>query len=368
MPRRREGPHRDKKTSHFYFDESVGFGPDKRRVRFSLRTQDPVKAQFLWEREFRRQWDIYYGVVKPAKFTSSLFSAAGREYVDYARTVKRIREWETARERLNIVLDIIGNIDLQTFGPEHIKAIDAWLLAKGRSRTTVNHYFGLLKAFFNWAIRVGKYRGTNPILEVRPYIISQKRREYSPDELGRIIEAAGQVEARARKGAVVERNVQKIVFLLLYTGMRLGQLLSLRWDHVQGDMIVLPATETKQRREQTIPVSASVRAILDGLRDDRRKDGYVLPLVREGRKDPAWVYDALKKVREKSGVADFTFHGLRHTAATIMVTETLGRGVGLADIMGVLGHRKVETTLRYLHGDTERMRKAVEALEKATRK
>jgi len=73
-------------------------------------------------------------------------------------------------------------------------------------------------------------------------------------------------------------------------------------------------------------------------------------------------------IREYSKVDDFISHGLRHTASTIMVTETLGRGVGLADIMRVLGHSKVETTLRYLHGDTERMRKAVEALEKATRK
>jgi integrase len=107
---------------------------------------------------------------------------------------------------------------------------------------------------------------------------------------------------------------------------------------------------------------------LDSLREDRRKDGYVFPFVRKGRKEPAWVYDALNKVREKSGISEFTFHGLRHTAATIMVSETLGRGVGLADIMGVLGDRKVETTMKYLHGDVGRMRKAVEALEKQGKK
>jgi len=150
--------------------------------------------------------------------------------------------------------------------------------------------------------------------------------------------------------------------------MRLGQLLNLRWENVQGDQIVIRPTETKQKREQTIPISDSVKKILDGLRDDRRKDGFVLPLVRKGRGRPAWAYDAMRKIRKLSGVADFTFHGLRHTAATIMVSETLGRGVGLADIMRVLGHSRVETTLKYLHGDTDRMRKAVEALEKTGRK
>lgn len=88
----REGPRRDPKTGHYYFDESIGLGENKHRVRFSLRTQDPDKAQYFWEREFRRQWDVYYGLAKPAKFTSSLLSVAAREYVDYARTIKRIKE------------------------------------------------------------------------------------------------------------------------------------------------------------------------------------------------------------------------------------------------------------------------------------
>ncbi len=50
-----------------------------------------------------------------------------------------------------------------------------------------------------------------------------------------------------------------------------------------------------------------------------------------------------------------------------MVSEAQGRGVGLADIMKVLGHSKVETTPRYLHEDLGRMRKAVEIVEEKTR-
>lgn len=363
MPRRREGPCRGR-SGYFYFDNFIGFGEGKHRTRFSLGTKDPDRAHYLYDREFRRQWDIYYGLAKPARFKTSLFSEAGRQYIAHARDIKRIKEWQTARERLNIVLDIIGDIELQRFGPDQIRTIDAELLGRRRSRTTVNHYFGLLKTFFNWAIRDGRYRGENPVREVKPYLIDEKRREYSADELNRIIEAAGKVETKARKSAIVERNVQKIVLLLLYTGMRLGQLLNLRWENIQDDRIVIRATETKQRKPQIIPVSESVRRILDGLKDDRRKNGFVLPLLRHGRHKPAWAYDAMRKIRKLSGVSDFTFHGLRHTAATIMVKETLGRGVGLTDIMGVLGHSRMETTLKYLHGDTERMRKAVEALEK----
>ncbi len=46
-----------------------------------------------------------------------------------------------------------------------------------------------------------------------------------------------------------------------------------------------------------------------------------------------------------------------------MVFEAQGRGVGLADIRKVLGHSRVETTLRYLHKGLGRMRKAVDIVE-----
>lgn len=49
-----------------------------------------------------------------------------------------------------------------------------------------------------------------------------------------------------------------------------------------------------------------------------------------------------------------------------MVSQALGKGVGLADIMKILGHSKVETTMKYLHTDFDRMKKAVEILEKTS--
>jgi len=51
-----------------------------------------------------------------------------------------------------------------------------------------------------------------------------------------------------------------------------------------------------------------------------------------------------------------------------MVSEALGRGVGLADVMKVLGHSQVETTLKYIHPDFERMKKAVEVLAEKAKK
>ena len=368
MPRRREGPRRDRKTGFFYFDESIGFGDDKHRIRFSLRTQDLVKAQYIWEKEFKRQWDIYYGV-RPARPIKPIsFSEAGREYIQYAKEVKHVGQWEMCKQRLNRVLDIIGDINAQDFSAKHIAQIDQALTAMGRSKATVNHYFNLLRTFFFWAEKQGYYRGDNPIREFKFYVVDEKRRAYSGEEIKKIIEAGEAIEKGARRGAFVEKNIKKIILLLLFTGMRLGELLHLKWENVQIDKIVIKRTETKQKKEKVIPISPSVQAILDELKDDRRKNDSVLPLRRPGAKRPAWAYEAMQKIRKLSGISDFTFHGLRHTASTIMITETLGRGVGLADIMKILGHSRVETTLRYAHADLERMKKAVGSLENAAKK
>jgi hypothetical protein len=50
------------------------------------------------------------------------------------------------------------------------------------------------------------------------------------------------------------------------------------------------------------------------------------------------------------------FDGQRHTASTIMILESPGTGFGLVDVMKDLGRSKMETTLRCVHPDFERMK------------
>ena len=366
MPRRREGPRRDPRSGVYFFDQYVGFKPAVKRVRVTLRTKDPVKAQWLWEQEFRRQWSIFYGVQAPSSPGPVSLADAGREFVVHRRETKRIKEWRVLRSRLNIMLEIWGNISLSDINQERLSLLDAELRKRGRSENTINHYFDVLKALFNFAAEKKLWSVENPIREVTPYVVDQKRRAYSLDEIKRIIMAAGRVEREAGIRAEMQKIAKSIVLLLLYTGMRMGELLNLRWSNVEKDKIVLRRTETKSRKEKVIPITGPVARILAAL-SKRRRDDYVLPLRRRGGEMKAgWADSLIRKIREYSKVEDFIFHGLRHTASTIMVSEALGHGVGLADVMKVLGHSQVETTMKYIHPDFERMKKAVEVLaEKA---
>jgi len=368
MLRRREGPTKSRQTGYYYFDNFIGFPPNKKRVRFSLGTKDPAKAQWLWEQEYKKQWSEYYGLKSPEKPKQIHIFDLFKEFIEYQRDVKHVQEWRIARSRLQIIHDFWGNILLNEINSDRLVALDNHLRQNKRSDFTINHYFSLLKTVYNYAIKKA-YCRENPINEIKPYIVDETRRDYSPDEIRRILEAAERIEKEARANAIFQKYAKHIILLLIYTGMRLGEVLNLRWDNIKEDRIVLKRTETKQKKEKVIPLTGGIGVVLEGFKDRRRKDGYVLPLKRRGGKAKAgWANSVIRKVREYSGVKDFIFHNLRHTASTIMVSEALGKGVGLADIMKILGHSNIETTQKYMHSDFERMKKAVEILEEKTRK
>jgi integrase len=197
-------------------------------------------------------------------------------------------------------------------------------------------------------------------------VVEEKRREYTPEEIERILDAAERIESECRKSAKLQKYTKRIILLLLYTGMRIGEVLNMKWENVKDNKIILKRTETKQRKEKVIPMTEGIRKVLESLKDKRRTDGYVIPLGRRGKEIDTT--EMIRKIRKHSGIQDFIFHNIRHTASTIMVSEALGRGVGLADVMRILGHSQISTTMRYLHPDFSRMKKAMQVLEKKTKK
>jgi integrase len=359
---RRSGP-RLWENGYYYIDEVIGFGESARRFRQSLGTKDPKYAHRLWERERARQWSIFYGEDVKAPTTPARFGDLIEPFVAHERDVRKAKTWKTFEQRLGRVRDAWKNPLLAEVSPASVRALEDHLssLPRARSKATVNHYVGLVKTFFNWAIERGYFAGTNPMRSVKPHVVAQKRRGYTDAELSRILGAAGRISAESKNNASCNaaRYAEEIVQLLALTGMRLGEVLELRWQNVQGGVLSISRTETKQQRDKVIPITARVGATIENLRG--RDPEYVLPLDRAHKRIE--VRELMHRIREMAQIPDFCFHGLRHTAAEIMVSEALGRGAGLRDVMAVLGHSRIETTLRYDHSALARMRLAAQALE-----
>lgn len=361
MPKRREGPVKNRQTGYFFIDLYLGFFQDKKRVRYSLRTKDPEKAQWLWEREYRKLWREYYGEASPERPFKRCLNDVASEYINYARDIKKVKEWKTVKNRLRIVSECWGDIYLDEVNSDRLVQLDAHLrnLKPPRSHKTINHYMGTLKTMFYYAIRKKYYSGDNPVTEVKPYIVDGKRREYSPTELSRIIQAAERVEAEAWPHTMLQKYVKRIILLLLYTGMRPGEVINLRWENIKIDKIFLKRTETKQKREKVIPLTSGIKAVLDSLRGAEGE--YVIPRRRDQRITSSQsTKTALKKMREKSGIHDFDFHSLRHTAASRLIAM----GVDIVTVKELLGHSSIKTTEIYAHGSFERKKEAVGKLER----
>lgn len=336
-------------------------GPERRRIRFSLHTKDPGRAQFLFEQEWKRLWAEYYGLKSPRLQGQLRLADIIPEFITYERQVKKAKCWRIFDQRLWVINDILGNPPIIDINHKELIRLDQALKLERKVKPyTINHYYGLLKTLFNYAIDQGKHPGPNPIKKFKAYPVDRRRRSFTDDEIFKIIKAAEIIEKEARLDTDITRYAKRIVIMLLLTGMRAGEVLNLKWQNIRNEKIILQRTETKQKREKIIPITSGLQKILDSV-PKRKPEDRIFPFSQDGlRKYTKWIIHRIRKI---SGISDFDFHSLRHTAATIMVSESLGKGVGLADIMKILGHSRMETTLRYLHDDENRMKKAVEIIE-----
>ena len=99
--------------------------------------------------------------------------------------------------------------------------------------------------------------------------------------------------------------------LLLYTGARLSEIQTLKWEHIRGNRIHLPDSKTGAK---TIPLNGPALEVLANV---RRADGN--PYVIAGTKEGAYLTDLQKpwrRIRKVAELEDVRIHDLRHTFAS----------------------------------------------------
>ena len=180
--------------------------------------------------------------------------------------------------------------------------------------------------------------GSNPCRNIKHFREERRERFLSDEEYRRLGEVLREVE---REGSVRPSAIAAIRLLML-TGCRKAEILTLRWEYVDLDRgeLCLPDSKTGAK---IVHLGDPAIAVLQGL---AREDGnpWVITSPRPG--EPlSDVHDQWHRIRCRAGIRDVRLHDLRHSYAS----GGLLVGEGLTMIGKLLGHNKVETTARYAH-------------------
>ena len=201
-----------------------------------------------------------------------------------------------------------------------------------------NHALDLLTQIINFAIACNHLEA-NPARAVRRNPGRVLTRFLSRDEIARLHRVLD------RQTRTNRREQADVIRLLLLTGCRRSEILTLRWSEVDRDRLVLADGKTGPR---IVPLNTQARRILE--RRSRGASPFVFPSPRNRSLPRSRNLAFWYRARREAGIEDVRLHDLRHTHASHAVLN----GVPVPVVSRLLGHSDVRTTLCYAHlGDRE---------------
>ena len=214
--------------------------------------------------------------------------------------------------------------------------------------STIRTYWAKLNAFFSWLV-VTKHLQNNPLKGVKkpPEPKYEDSRALKDDEVDKIIAA---IVSRANGPLALRRDIV-IVSLLLYCGLRRGELISLQVKDIDlfTATLTVRGETSKSKRTRTLPIHPTLLMHIKEYMTVRNRRNYQTEclLVSTNRKNGGLTKNGLrhweKRMNKLSGVV-FHLHRFRHSFATNLARKD----VGLVKIQKLLGHNSSGMTERYV--------------------
>lgn len=235
---------------------------------------------------------------------------------------------------------------------EDIRNFLETLYRQGLSSRSVARELAALRHFFQFLVKEGRLKA-DPAREVEAPHLSHSLPKYL--NFHEVEALLAQPESSTPQGL----RDRAMLELLYATGMRVSELLSVRWEDFEPNMGVVRCVG-KGNKERLIPVGKSaLRAVESYLRQGRsalakqREFPYLFLNQCGGQLSRVGFWKILGAYGRKAGIrVSLTPHMLRHSFAT----HLLERGADLRSIQTMLGHSDISTTQVYTHVLKERLR------------
>jgi len=193
------------------------------------------------------------------------------------------------------------------------------------SAATANRHHNVLRAIFNRGIEWEKYSGQNPGAKVKQFRVENSRTQFLENaDITRLL-------------AVCDSEIQPIVIFALLTGMRRGEILNLRWEHIDLANGVIHVLKTKSGEPREIPIAPKLMALIEAIR--KGDGGRVFDISTRA------LNRHFTKALKLAGIENIVFHSLRHTFASHFIMRTND----LPATQKLLGHHSPRMTQRYAH-------------------
>ncbi|MBI3496086.1 MAG: site-specific integrase [Proteobacteria bacterium] len=203
-------------------------------------------------------------------------------------------------------------------------------LEDGLAASTVRNHLNLISHLFTIAAGEWSLEGlVNPISTIRkPSLPKGRERRLAREEEPKLFQAC-----------VTSRSpwLEGVVGIALETGMRLSEILNLRWEYVDIDARVARLPDTKNGSPRDVPLSTKAVRVLKGV--PRSIDGQVFPIT------PDMLKQAYSDAVRRAGIKNLTFHDLRHEATS----RLFEKGLGIMEVAAITGHKTLVMLKRYTH-------------------
>ena len=318
--------------------------------------------------------------VKPNRFTLGEWLVQWFEGYAKMQTSPRTQTayWSVISQHL---IPALGAIPLAQLQPHHVERFYARELAEGGkkrrkalSATSVRFYHRILRQALEHGVKTGQVARNVALLVDPPRSTRPKITVLSPDEIPQFLDVASRTD------------LYVFYCLLLYTGLRLGEALALRWRRVDLLGAELQVTETiyrdkgrdvvkepktaHGRRAVDLPPSLAVllrehkarqQALRLELGHPLTEDGFVFAKVDGSPLNARTVSSSFHSLVRKEGLPRIRLHDLRHTHATLMLQANVHPKV----VSERLGHANISITLDvYSHVLPGMQKAAAEAFDR----
>jgi integrase len=176
-----------------------------------------------------------------------------------------------------------------------------------------------------------------------------------------------QVLAHIRHSRFPARD-RVIVLLSVRAGLRAAEIAQLDWSMVLdvrgqvSDTITIRDAIAKKGSGRRVPMHQELRRALHTLKGQSEPSGPIVRSARGGAMRPNSIVNWFVQLFAELGISGCSSHSGRRTFITAAARNAHHAGCSLRDVQLLAGHRSIETTQRYIDGDTDSQRKLVALL------